>query len=89
MPQVYPTLKIDPLNGARWILTYKLANFRVAAPIVITPWEGRGWFFNVEPFAEYWQDGSTPARTETHVALGIPRNTYYFAGVNLNIGYSF
>jgi len=89
MPQVYPTVKISPLDGARWILDTELGNIRLGIPLTITPWEKKDWFFVVEPFFEYWQDGATTAVTPAGLALAIPKNNYYFAGFNVNAGYSF
>jgi hypothetical protein len=88
MPQVYPTVKIDPLDGARWILTAELANFRLGIPLYLGP-QNREWFVNIEPFFEYWQDGATTAVTPSGLALAIPQVTYSFAGINLNAGFSF
>ncbi|OGN65453.1 MAG: hypothetical protein A3E80_05880 [Chlamydiae bacterium RIFCSPHIGHO2_12_FULL_49_9] len=89
MPQVYPTVKIDPINGARWIITYELGNFKVSLPITIHPRKDMNWFVTIEPSFEYWKDGRTTAVTETGVALSVPENTNLFGGLNVNAGYSF
>ena len=89
MPQVYPTVKIDPLNGARWILTTQLANFRFSVPLTVTHWKLQDWFLTFEPFFEYWKDGATTAVTTAGLALAVPQNTYYFLGIHINAGYSF
>lgn len=89
MPQVYPTVKIVPLKGARWILKAKLSNFHIGLPLTIGDLDQNGWFGRIEPFFEYWQDGESTAVAPDGLALGLPHNTYYFAGVNVNFGYSF
>jgi len=89
MPQVYPTVKITPLEGARWILTNKISNFRVEMPFSFAVSSRHDFFIIFEPFFEYWQDGKTTAVTELGTALDIPQNTYLFAGANLNFRISF
>ena len=90
MPQVYPTVTIIPLTGARWIITDKLANFRVEVPFTATFSSCRHRFSLIfQPFFEYWQDGHTTATTESGTSLNVPGNTYLFAGADLNLRYSF
>lgn len=89
MPQVYPTVRISPLKGARWVLTNEIANFRMEMPFSFTVSDSCNCFIVFEPFFEYWQDGKTTAETELGTVLDIPRNTYLFVGANLNIGFSF
>jgi hypothetical protein len=89
MPQAYPTVKIVPLQGARWILTNEWANFRVEFPITWHFSQKYHGYLSVVPLFEYWTDGETTAKTELGTSLNIPSNTYMFAGVNLNFGYCF
>lgn len=89
MPQVYPTVKITPLKGARWILTNTYKNFLLEAPVTVTLTKNRRVTFIVKPFFQYWQDGHSTATTETGLALDLPGNTYLFGGIYLNLGYAF
>jgi len=89
MPQVFPMVRINPLNGARWDLTYELWNFYVDVPFKISPWKTRCFEFIIDPFFEYWKDGHTTATTARGLALNLPGNKYLFAGVNVNFAFSF
>lgn len=89
MPQVYPTLKIQPLKGARWILKDQLANFLVEVPITVLVSRKYDCTLIVKPFFEYWRDGSTTAETIFGTTLGLPGNTYLFGGLELNFCYNF
>jgi hypothetical protein len=89
MPQVYSTLTIVPLTGARWILTKKVMNFRGELPLTIYVSRARRFSFTIQPFFEYWQDGHTSARTQLGTVLHVPGNTYLFVGGDLNLRYSF
>lgn len=89
MPQIFPTLAIDPLKGAHWTLTNQLANFFVELPFIFTLPQDQRFAVIINPFYEYWQDGRTTAETEGGQELGIPRNTYNYVGVEVNIAFSF
>ncbi|MBS0603630.1 MAG: hypothetical protein JSS60_01190 [Verrucomicrobia bacterium] len=89
MPQVYPTVNIEPLEGARWIIENELANFYVEMPFTFTLTDDKRWSIIVNPFYEYWKDGHTTAKTKRGVKLGLPGNTYNFGGVDVNFAYSF
>jgi len=89
MPQVYPTVKIVPLKGARWIITDQLANFYVEMPCTFTLTDSKQFAIVVNPFYEYWRDGHSTAKTSNGVHLGLPGNTYNFGGVDVNFMYSF
>jgi hypothetical protein len=89
MPQIYPTVTIVPLKGARWIITDKLANFYVEMPLTFTLTQDKRFSLIINPFYEYWQDGHSTAKTSDGTKLGIPGNTYNFAGVDVNFAYSF
>ena len=88
MPQVYPTVKIVPLRGARWILTNTLANFLIEAPFTFTS-KSQRLSLIFKPFFEYWQDGHSTAETQNGLPLGLPGNTYLFEGINVSLCYSF
>lgn len=88
MPQVFPTVKISPLGGTRWDLTYQLANFLIEIPFIISTDDDR-FFVSINPFFESWRDGKSTAVTLTNLALNLPGNKYLFTGVNVNFGYCF
>lgn len=89
MPQVYPTLKISPLKGARWILNNTLQNFRGELPLTIGLSNKYHCALILLPFFEYWKDGHTSAETQLGTILHVPGNTYLFAGIDLNFRFSF
>lgn len=89
MPQVYPTVKILPLQGARWTLRKKIANFAVELPFTFTWPKHKDFSLILNPYYERWQDGHTTAVTSTGNALGLPSNTYNFWGFDLNLAFSF
>jgi hypothetical protein len=89
MPQVYPTVRIEPLKGTRWIITSELANFYAQMPITFTLTENKHLSLVLNPFYEYWRDGHSTAKSSSGVRLGLPGNTYNFWGVDLNLAYSF
>jgi hypothetical protein len=89
MPQVYPTISISPLKGARWMLTKKLSSFSVQLPINFTVTQDKKFHIIFNPFYERWVDGHSTAKTSSGVSLGLPGNTYKFWGGELNFLYSF
>ena len=89
MPQVYPTVSIVPLKGARWILTETLGNVYVDVPLDFTLTKSKQFHIIVKPFYERWKDGHSTAKTSTGIALALPGNTYNFWGVDVNFGYCF
>ena len=89
MPQVFPTVTVAPLKGARWIITNQLANFYVALPLTFTLTENKRFSLLINPFYEYWRDGHSTAKTSNGIKLGIPGNTYNFGGVDVNFAYAF
>lgn len=89
MPQVYPTVTIYPMGGARWMLVRTFKNGIVEMPFTFFSERFDTVSLMIKPFAEYWQDGKTTAVSSTGVALGVPRNTYLFVGVDVNLCYSF
>ena len=89
MPQVDPTVTMDPIDAARWMLEKRFANFLVEMPLTLSMGSENEFLVIVKPFYEFWQDGTTTARTTSGAALGLPQNTYNFAGVELNFGYQF
>lgn len=88
MPQVFPTVRISPLSGTRWELTYQLPNFFVEVPFIISTSDDR-FFVSINPFFEYWRDGKSTAKTLTNLTLSLPGNSYIFTGANVNFGYCF
>lgn len=85
-PQIMPTVDISPLDGARWILTRTVNNISIDMPISYI-WDS--FWITLDPFFELWHDGKTTAKTLTNLSLGLPGNRYYFAGVNVNLGWNF
>lgn len=89
MPQVYPTVTIVPLKGARWKITTQLANFYVEMPLTFTLTQDKRFSLVINPHYEYWRDGHTTAKTSSGIKLDLPGNTYNFGGVDINLAYSF
>lgn len=89
MPQVFTVVSIDPLEGAYWTLTRTFANFHLEVPLGFSLDDKGYYHIFFTPFFEYWQDGSSFAETTTGIPLGLPGNTYYFGGFDLNFSYSF
>lgn len=92
MPQVYPTVRIVPLKGARWMIKDTLDNISVELPLTFTFTQKRfkkRCALVVKPFYEHWQDGHSTAKTSNGSALNLPSNTYNFWGLELNFAYSF
>ncbi len=89
MPQVYPTVSIVPLKGARWVLTETLGNVFLDVPLDFTLTKDKKCHLILKPFYERWKDGHSTAVTSTGVALGLPGNTYNFWGFDVNFAYLF
>ena len=89
MPQVYPTLKVNPLKGARWILKSRYTNFKAQLPIQLNLWKKNFLALTLNPNFEYYQDGHTEAKTQTGKQLKLPGNTYLLAGIDINLGCTF
>lgn len=87
MPQVFPSVNIDPLGGANWVIRRKIGNFRVELPVNYS--QCREWFIELKPFFEFWQNGETTAVNDFGVHLDNPQNTYLFLGFELNVGWNF
>lgn len=88
-PQVDSAVKIVPLSGANWIINHTWKNVVAELPLVFSFCKKKTLSLEFKPFFEYWQDGKTKAKTETGFALGVPGNTYYFYGAQLNLGWAF
>lgn len=82
MPQVYPSVTLKPMGGARWILQRTFKNGLVEMPFTFSSERFETVSFILKPFAEYWQDGEGRA-------LALPSNAYLFVGADLNICFSF
>lgn len=89
MPQVFPTVTIVPLSGARWILNCELPNFKAEFPLTLYFSRKHRFSTIIQPFFEYWRDGHTSAKTQLGTHLNIPGNRYLFGGVDVNLRYSF
>lgn len=94
MPHIFPTVRIDPLSGTHWDLTYQLNNFFIEVPFKFTNCSNR-FYLTLAPFFELWHDGESTAAATNGVGgpvgavLGLPSNTYLFTGVNVNLGATF
>ncbi len=89
MPQVYPTVQITPLKGARWVLKNTIGNVLVELPLTYFFMEDRCYSLVLKPFYERWEDGRSTAKTSNGQKLGLPKNSYNFWGAELNIAFSF
>ncbi len=89
MPQVYPTVKITPLKGARWILKNTYSNVLVELPMTFFFTQNKRYSLILKPFYEHWEDGKSTAKTSNGTPLGLPGNLYNFWGAELNFGFSF
>lgn len=87
MPQLYPTVNIIPLGGARWILEYELGSVVVEFPVTYSTCN----LFSVtlRPIFEYWKDGATVAVGSLCNALGLPGSSYFFGSINLEFAWKF
>lgn len=86
-PQIYPTVQIKPLDGARWMLDKRLDNVYIEMPITYR--FGDHFSLIAAPFFEWWHDGASFAETLTGLTLGLPGNEYYFTGLNVNLAWEF
>ena len=89
MPQIFPTVSITALRGARFATSHEWGNVLVEMPFTFFAGKHKHFFLTISPTFQYWRDGHTTAKTSTGEALGIPRNTYFFWGADLNLGYAF
>ncbi len=89
MPQVYPTVSIVPLKGARWVITDRLDNFYVAVPFTFTLMKDERFLLTVKPSYQRWEDGHSTARLPNGTSLGLPGNSYNFYGADVNFAYCF
>ncbi len=89
MPQVDPTVELNPIGGARWVLHRKVANFLVEVPFTFFMGCKDQYAVILKPFYEFWQDGQSKAVSSVGIPLGLAGNTYNFWGCELNFGYKF
>lgn len=89
MPQVYPTVQITPLKGARWVLKNTIGNVVVEMPLTYCLTQDKRYSLIFKPFYERWEDGQSTAKTSNGQELGLPKNSYNFWGAELNFAFSF
>lgn len=89
MPQVFSSVTIVPLGGARWSLKNTLTNFYVSLPHTFTFTKSRRFQIILNPFYEHWEDGHSTAKLSSGIALGLPKNMYNYYGVDVNFAYRF
>jgi hypothetical protein len=90
MPQVFPTVNIIPLGGARWILEHTLVNFLFEVPVAFTFCSPCWWVeelvFTLKPFVQLWQDGASTAQTIAGVISAPPSTTTPFTVLPTSLG---
>lgn len=90
MPQVFTSVKVDPLGGTRWITKREVKNFLAEFDCIFhLDCCVKNLSIGVSPFFEFWQDGSTSAKASSGASLSLPGNSYVFWGGNVNVKYSF
>jgi hypothetical protein len=89
MPQVFSSVTIVPLKGARWKTSNKMSNSYLEMPLTFDVTADKRFQITFSPFYERWHDGHTTAKLSTGTPLGLPGNTYNFYGAELNFGYCF
>ena len=89
MPQVYPTVKTNPINGIRWVIERTLSNILIEFPMTFFLTDSQHYSLIFKPFYEYWEDGHSTVKMSNGVPLGLPGNCYNFWGAELNFAYSF
>lgn len=89
MPQIYPTVTIIPIQGARWKTACTFGNVVAQLPLKFSIGKKRSFFVTLKPTFTYWKDGKTTAKTTSGEGLNLPSNAYYFWGCNLDVGYAF
>lgn len=89
MPQVFSTVSIVPLKGARWNLTNRLDNFLVEIPLNFALSQSRKFFLIIKPTYQHWEDGHSTARLPSGLALGLPGNSYNYYGFDINFEFCF
>jgi hypothetical protein len=88
-PHIFPTVHIQPLGGTWWSLLYRIDNIYVSLPIRYSACGDR-YSGIIAPYFELWHDGASTATTvstsgsPTDLSLGLPSNTYLFAGVTFS-----
>jgi hypothetical protein len=89
MPQVFSSVTIVPLKGARWVTINTLSNVYAEIPLTFAVTEDKRFLITFNPFYEFWKDGHTTAKLSNGTHLGLPGNIYNFYGAELNFGYCF
>ncbi len=89
MPQAYSTVTFNVADGARWVIKNTFKNFNIALPFYFHIKRITGLSIVLKPSFELWQDGRSKAETQFNDPLGLPKNTYNFWTIELNIQYAF
>ncbi len=89
MPQVFSTVTFNVAAGCRWALINTYKNFKTSLPLLFHIETTKYLSIGLTPFFELWQDGTSTAKTQFQDHLGLPKNTYIFGGLELNIQYAF
>jgi hypothetical protein len=89
MPQVFSTVTFNVVDGARWVIKNTYKNFKIALPFYFHIDRVTNLSVVLNPFFEIWQDGRSIAKTQFNDSLDLPKNTYTFWGLELNLQYAF
>lgn len=87
-PQVDSTVRVGSIPGARFVLHKKNAQFLVEMPFLFHLGKKRNWEIGITPFWERKKSG-TSRRTIGCIALGLPKQSYTYAGGSLTAAYRF
>lgn len=87
--QVYSTLRMVPLKGARWISENEVTNMKVELPFTFIASHKHDLSLVFSPFFETWKDGKVKARSQNGLEMLIPSNRYLFYGITANLKHSF
>ncbi|MFW9874897.1 MAG: hypothetical protein ACFFG0_17460 [Candidatus Thorarchaeota archaeon] len=90
MPQVFSLVNIKPIGNTHWKLEKRIGNVMIELPMTFSFTQKKIlWKLQLNPFFQYWQDGSSIAKTTRDIALDLPRNIYKLLSIEVNLGCSF
>jgi hypothetical protein len=88
MPQLFPTVNIVPLGGARWVVKSTYANILAEIPFVfkIEGFKSNNLLglLQIKPFVEFREDGKSVAITPP-IIIGTPPNTILVTSTSLGL----
>lgn len=89
MAQLDPTLKIDLLDGARFVLRKEQTSFFAELPFSFRFGNDRSIDLTFSPYWKRKRNGETRARTTSGTVLGIPKQSMTYWGGYVSLGYHF